>query len=145
MSQIYYGIDLGTSNSSISYITESPRSAKSPFMEPTTVKFNPPPGQSSFHNWQRLPSIVYIARRGKAFRFVAGFLAEIEAGVLERRSIQLRPLGTFVVKKRRAKMGRNPFTNEPVPVPEHLTLTFRPSRRFKTKLNKKKPSQSSLF
>lgn len=78
MSQIYYGIDLGTSNSSISYIAESPRSAKSSFLEPTTVKFSPPPGESFFHNWQRLPSIVYIARRGKAFRFVAGFLAEIE-------------------------------------------------------------------
>jgi nucleoid DNA-binding protein len=73
------------------------------------------------------------------------FLTELEAGILERRPIQLRPLGTFVVKKRRAKMGRNPFTNEPVPVPEHLTLTFRPSRRLKTKLNQKQPGQSSLF
>ena len=80
------------------------------------------------------------------------FLVEIEAGILKKRSIQMRPLGTFVVKKRRAKMGRNPFTNEPVPVPEHLTLTFRPSRRFKTKLNKqqpkqpaKQPAQASLF
>lgn len=77
MSQIYYGIDLGTSNSSISYIAESPRSAKSPFVEPTTVKFNPPPGASSF-NWQRFPSIVYIARKGKSHRFIAGFMAEIE-------------------------------------------------------------------
>lgn len=66
------------------------------------------------------------------------FLSEMEADILERGSIQMRPLGTFLVKKRRAKMGRNPFANEPVPVPEHLTLTFRPSRRFKTKLNKKK-------
>jgi len=84
MSQIYYGIDLGTSNSSISYIAESPRSAKSPFVEPTTVKFNPPPGASFFHNWQRFPSMLYIARKGKSFKCVAGFLAEIEAG--ERRA-----------------------------------------------------------
>jgi molecular chaperone DnaK (HSP70) len=78
MSRIYYGIDLGTSNSSISYIVENPRSAKSSFLEPTTVKFSPPPGQSYFHNWWRLPSIVHIARRGKNFRFVTGFLAAIE-------------------------------------------------------------------
>ena len=65
------------------------------------------------------------------------FLVEIEAGILEKKSVQFRPLGTFVVKKRRAKMGRNPFTNEPIPVPEHLTLAFRPSRRFKAKLNQK--------
>ena len=82
------------------------------------------------------------------------FLGEIEASIIEERSIQLRPLGTFVVKKRRAKMGRNPLTNEPVPVPEHFTLTFRPSRRFKIKLNNKQskpikqftePGQGSLF
>jgi molecular chaperone DnaK (HSP70) len=78
MSQIYYGIDLGTSNSSISYIAESPRSAKSPFVDPTTIKFNAPPGASSFH-WERFPSIVYIARKGRSCRFIAGFLAEIEA------------------------------------------------------------------
>ena len=84
MSQIYYGIDLGTSNSSISYIAESPRSAKSLFVEPTTVKFNPPPGASFFHNWQRFPLMLYIARKGKTFKRVAGFLAEIEAG--ERRA-----------------------------------------------------------
>ncbi|MFA5393852.1 MAG: HU family DNA-binding protein [Candidatus Ratteibacteria bacterium] len=69
------------------------------------------------------------------------FLGEIEDGILERKSIQLRPLGTFVVKKRRAKMGRNPFANEPVPVPEHLTVIFRPSRRLKIKLNQKQPKQ----
>jgi molecular chaperone DnaK len=79
MSQIYYGIDLGTSNSSISYIVESPRSEESPFVEPTTVKFNPPPGASFFHNWQRLPSMVYITLKGKSFRSIVGFLAEMEA------------------------------------------------------------------
>ena len=79
MSKIYYGIDLGTSNSSISYIAESPRSDNSPFVDPTTIKFGPPPRASIFHNSQRLPSIVYISRKGKAFRFLTGFLAEIVA------------------------------------------------------------------
>ena len=79
MSKVYYGIDLGTSNSSISYVVDSPRSGTTPFVEPTTVKFTPPSGPSIFHNWQRLPSVVQIVRKGKAFKFVAGFLAAIEA------------------------------------------------------------------
>lgn len=65
------------------------------------------------------------------------FLDEIEAVVIQDRSFQLRPLGTFVVKRRRSKIGRNPATNEPVPVPEHFTLCFKPSRRTKARLNKK--------
>jgi len=79
MSQIYYGIDLGTSNSSISYIGDSPRLEKSLFIEPITIKFRPPPGAPSFYNGERLPSMVFIARRGKTSKFVAGFLAEKEA------------------------------------------------------------------
>src|ERR1700690_1743209 len=76
MSKIYFGIDLGTSSSSISYIVESPRSAQSLFIEPTTVKFSPPAGASFFHNLQRLPSMVYIEQKGKKQNTLTGFQAD---------------------------------------------------------------------
>lgn len=76
MSKIYFGIDLGTSSSSISYIVESPRSAQSLFIEPTTIKFSPPPGASFFHNWQRLPSMVYVEQKGNTQKILTGFQAE---------------------------------------------------------------------
>lgn len=76
MNKIYFGIDLGTSSSSISYIVESPRSAQSLFIEPTTIKFNPPPGASFFHNWQRLPSMVYVEQKGSRQKILTGFQAE---------------------------------------------------------------------
>lgn len=76
MSKIYYGIDLGTSSSSISYIVESPRSAQSLFIEPTTIKFSPPPGASFFHNWQRFPSMVYVEQKGSSQKIITGFQAE---------------------------------------------------------------------
>ena len=76
MSKIYFGIDLGTSSSSISYIVESPRSAQSLFVEPTTVKFSPPAGASFFHNLQRLPSMVYIEQKGKKQNTLTGFQAD---------------------------------------------------------------------
>lgn len=76
MSKIYFGIDLGTSNSSISYIVESPRSAQILFIEPTTIKFSPPPGASFFHNLQRLPSMVYVEQKGNSQKIVTGFQAQ---------------------------------------------------------------------
>ena len=69
-------------------------------------------------------------------KILSQFLIEIETAILKKRSLQLRPLGTLVVKRRRAKIGRNPITNEPVPVPEHLTVGFKPSRRMKKNLNR---------
>lgn len=75
MSKVYFGIDLGTSSSSISYIVDSQRTTQSPFVEPTTVKFAPPAGASFFHNWQRLPSMVYVKQKGGSLKTFTGFQA----------------------------------------------------------------------
>ena len=48
MGNIYFGIDLGTSSSSISYIVESTRSAQGPFVEPATIKFSPPASRADY-------------------------------------------------------------------------------------------------
>ena len=63
------------------------------------------------------------------------FLDELEAALVAGRPFQLRPLGTLKPVRRRAKVGRNPFINEPVAVAEHTTAVFRPSPRFKRRLN----------
>ncbi|OPZ91115.1 MAG: DNA-binding protein HU [candidate division TA06 bacterium ADurb.Bin417] len=68
-------------------------------------------------------------------RLIKEFLAETETALLAGQPVQLRPLGTLLPRRRRAKTGRNPFTNQPIPVPEHLTLVFKPSRRIKKRLN----------
>ena len=68
------------------------------------------------------------------------FLAEIETAVVENRSLQIRSFGTFSLKRRQAKMGRNPVTNEPVPVPTHLTVVFKPAPRLKKKVNQAPPA-----
>lgn len=43
--------------------------------------------------------------------------------------------GTFTVKTRAARMGRNPSTGEPLAVPESKTIGFKPSAELKTRLN----------
>jgi molecular chaperone DnaK (HSP70) len=76
MSKVYFGIDLGTSSSSISYVVDSRRTEQNTFIEPTTVRFSPPPGAVTYHNWQRLPSMVYIEQKGGRKKAIAGFQAE---------------------------------------------------------------------
>ncbi len=42
--------------------------------------------------------------------------------------------GTFQLKKRAPRVGRNPKTNEPVPIPASKTVVFRPAPGLKSAL-----------
>ncbi|MDD5584402.1 MAG: integration host factor subunit beta [Candidatus Omnitrophica bacterium] len=45
--------------------------------------------------------------------------------------IELRNFGIFLVKKRKKRIGRNPKTGAVVPVPERLTVVFKPGLEMK--------------
>ena len=45
--------------------------------------------------------------------------------------IELRNFGVFQLKKRKRRIGRNPKTGEVVPVPERLTVVFKPGLEMK--------------
>ncbi len=45
--------------------------------------------------------------------------------------IELRNFGVFQVKKRKKRIGRNPKTGEVIPVPERLTVVFKPGLEMK--------------
>lgn len=46
--------------------------------------------------------------------------------------VQLVGFGTFEMKTRAARTGRNPQTGEEMPIPASSTLAFKPSSTFKT-------------
>ncbi|MDP2173398.1 MAG: HU family DNA-binding protein [Candidatus Cloacimonadaceae bacterium] len=46
--------------------------------------------------------------------------------------IEIRGFGTFKLKTRKPRVGRNPKTDEKVPVPSRTVPTFKFSREFKT-------------
>ena len=56
-------------------------------------------------------------------------------------NVYLRGFGSFVVKKRAEKTGRNISKNTTLIIPEHFVPTFKPSKSFidgvKSKLKKK--------
>ena len=49
----------------------------------------------------------------------------------EGKRIELRNFGVFQVKRRKRRVGRNPKTGEVVPVPERLTVVFKPGLKMK--------------
>lgn len=64
---------------------------------------------------------------GKIFDF---FLEEISSSLERGEDVKISGFGTFIVRKIKARPGRNPRTGEPVPIPEHHTVLFHPSRSF---------------
>ena len=56
-------------------------------------------------------------------------------------NVYLRGFGSFIVKKRAEKTGRNISKNTTLIIPEHFVPTFKPSKTFiegvKKKVNKK--------
>lgn len=62
---------------------------------------------------------------------VDGFLEAVRQALGDGANIELRGFGTFKVRKRKARMARNPRTGEPVEVPERLVPVFKPSKHLK--------------
>jgi DNA-binding protein HU-beta len=63
--------------------------------------------------------------RSGAARVVDAVLAGIQKGLQEDRSVTITGFGTFEVKERRARVGRNPHTGEPIPIASGRRVGFR--------------------
>lgn len=63
---------------------------------------------------------------------VDAFLQSVKDSMTQGRHIEIRGFGTFKLKTRKPRMGRNPKTDEKVPVPARTVPTFKFSRDFKT-------------
>ncbi len=71
------------------------------------------------------------------------FLKEIKENMTNGRNVYIRGFGSFVVKKRAAKVGRNIRKNEAVNIPEHFIPSFKPSKDFTILLKDLKESDLS--
>ena len=67
----------------------------------------------------------------KTVREVLDFvIEEMTQTVLEGKTVKLTGFGTFEVRKRADRVGRNPKTNEPLLIKSHRVVVFRPTRSF---------------
>jgi DNA-binding protein HU-beta len=55
---------------------------------------------------------------------------EVKSSLIEGEHIYIRGFGSFITKKRAAKIGRNIKRNVAVEIPEHFIPAFKPSKEF---------------
>ena len=72
--------------------------------------------------------------RAYAEKIVNSVLVGIGKGLQEDSQVQLVGFGTFQVKDRAARMGRNPQTNEPIQIKASRSVGFRPGAKLKDSL-----------
>lgn len=58
----------------------------------------------------------------------------IKTNMSEGENVYLRGFGTFYIKKRNTKIGRNITQNTALVVPEHFIPAFKPCKEFKEKV-----------
>ncbi len=61
---------------------------------------------------------------------VETLIKEIKENIARGENIYIRGFGSFITKKRAAKIGRNIKKNVAVNIPEHYVPAFKPSKEF---------------
>lgn len=74
--------------------------------------------------------------RNESAQLVESVLGEISGCLTKGESVKLSSFGSFSVRHKRARMGRNPKTGEEVPIKPRRVLVFRPSHVLKEVINK---------
>jgi integration host factor subunit beta len=82
------------------------------------------------YNWQ---SVLKLPK--KAPQVVDIFFDTIKEALLKGERVEIRGLGVFELRLRKARMGRNPKTEEVVSVPAKIVPFFKPSQNIKRLLN----------
>ncbi|MDB4533296.1 MAG: HU family DNA-binding protein [Vicingaceae bacterium] len=67
---------------------------------------------------------------------VEEFMKTVRKSLEEGQNVYLRGFGSFVVKKRAQKTGRNISKNTTIIIPEHNIPSFKPSKSFVEKVKK---------
>jgi DNA-binding protein HU-beta len=68
------------------------------------------------------------------------FFSNVKQTLAEGENIYIRGFGSFVTKKRAAKVGRNIKKNTSVYIPEHFIPAFKPAKEFVDEVKKIKTS-----
>lgn len=73
-------------------------------------------------------------------KIITMFLNILENSIISKKEdkIQLSGFGTFYIKKRKPRLGRNPKTKEEYKIPERYSVSFKPSQNFVLFVNHKK-------
>ena len=74
--------------------------------------------------------------RNESSVLVEGVLEEICSSLERGENVKLSSFGSFLVREKKGRVGRNPKTGEEVPIDPRRVLVFRPSNILKDAINK---------
>jgi len=74
--------------------------------------------------------------RNESAALVESVLSEISDSLVRGENVKISSFGSFLVRHKGGRMGRNPKTGEEVPIEPRRVLSFRPSQVMKDKINK---------
>lgn len=73
--------------------------------------------------------------RNESAAFVERVLEEVATSLEKGDTVKISSFGTFSVREKKLRMGRNPKTGEEVPIAPRRVVTFRASHVLKDRIN----------
>lgn len=73
--------------------------------------------------------------RNESADLVESVLQHLSNALIAGETVKISSFGTFSVREKGARIGRNPKTGEEVPIEPRRVLVFRPSHILKDKIN----------
>ena len=75
--------------------------------------------------------------RNESANLVDSVFSEILTSLIKGDDVKISSFGTFIVRNKKERIGRNPKTGEEVPITARSVVTFRASNVLKSKVNLK--------
>ena len=73
--------------------------------------------------------------KDEAFAYLETILETIKKSLETAATVKITGFGSFVVKEKNSRRGRNPQTGEPITITARKVLTFKPSPVLKSTIN----------
>ena len=80
--------------------------------------------------------------RSESLAMVELVLKEITDTLEKGETVKLSSFGSFIVRKKKLRIGRNPKTGTEVPISPRRVIMFKPSSILKQQMNGKRPERS---
>jgi nucleoid DNA-binding protein len=62
---------------------------------------------------------------------VDNIIESVKEVIIRDGRLEIRDFGVFQIKRRKARIGRNPKNKKPYPIPAHHVVTFKPGKQIR--------------
>ncbi len=74
--------------------------------------------------------------RAESAEFVEMVLNEVSEAIIRGENVKLSSFGSFLVRSKGQRIGRNPKTGVEVPITPRRVIVFKPSNKLKARINR---------